>query len=131
VGQDSFNHILGKLVFFKTKIYFAVLKIIVVTSYIFITIEAVSVGKEKGVLEFFEIMKYIFISASPFLLSIFFKSGKGILSNENKKAVQKILQESEKSDLVKPKFEMHHALISSCFQACLKSKKLEQDSLAS
>jgi hypothetical protein len=123
VGQDLFNHILGKLVFFKSKIYFAVFKIIVVTSYIFITVEAVTVGNNMGVLEFFELIEYTLIFGSPYILSVLFRSGKEILNDQNKTEIQKIFNDSYKSDLVKQKSEMHHVLISSCLQGCLKSKE--------
>lgn len=123
IEQDSFDRILRKLVFFKTKIYFAVFKLIVVTSYIFITIEALTVGKKMGVLEFVELTQYGLIFGSPYILSIFLKSGKQTLNDENKKEVQKIFKESEKSDHVKQKFEMHHALISSCLHGCLTKKE--------
>lgn len=123
IEQDLFDRILRKLVFFKTKIYFAVFKLIVVTSYIFITIEALTVGKKMGVLEFVELTQYGLIFGSPYILSIFLKSGKQTLNYENKKEVQKIFKESEKSDHVKQKFEMHHALISSCLHGCLTKKE--------
>ncbi|XP_061177213.1 uncharacterized protein LOC133185941 [Saccostrea echinata] len=123
IGQDVFNHILKNLGFVKTKIYFAIFKTIVVSSYIFITIETLTVGKDLGKLEFVDLTQYGLIFTSPYVLSILFHGGKNELNDENKIEIQKMFEKANRVDLRRAKFKMYHAFISKTLPECFTCKQ--------
>lgn len=92
VEEGMFDFIYGKILFVKKRLYFLVLKMLIVFMYLFITIETFIINQPSLTgTTFKDMLEYLLIIVGPYAISLFLKaSNEDFLTNDNKAEIEKI-----------------------------------------
>lgn len=91
VQEEMFDFVYGNILFVKKKLYFLILKMMVVFMYLFITIETFITNQPSLTGETFNnMLEFLFIIIGPYAISLFMKaSNEDFLTDDNKAEIEK------------------------------------------
>lgn len=92
VEEEMFDFIYENILFVKKKLYFLVLKLLIVFMYLFITIETFIINQPSLTgATFNDMLEFLLIIIGPYAISLFLKaSNEDFLTNDNKAEIEKI-----------------------------------------